>query len=244
MFARSRGLVALGMWLALALPARVQAEDAAARLYGKALDSSGWVIGKGSAGAGCLVDGPNRLMVTNYHVVKDQDQVSVAFPVFVGDMLVADRDFYWKNWKILSVSAKVIFRDETRDLALIQVDSLPRTASPVTFAEKLPKVGERIYRVGSPSADQECWLQTEGNVRELKKVDLTYPSKQHVAATAVVSELPGTNGHSGAAVLNERGELVAIHAAKENARSLSVSIDVNEVRAFLTAGRERLVVNR
>ena len=239
-----RKLIVWAMFVGLALPGLVRAEDASAKLYVKALDASGWVIGKASSGAGCLVDGPNRLMLTNYHVVQEEETVQVAFPVFTGETVIDNRDFYWKNWKLLSLGGKVIHCDKKRDLALIQLDTLPRTAVPLKLADQLPRVGERLYRVGSPGADRECWQQTEGKVRELTKINLTYPTKQNVIARAVVSELPGTNGHSGAAVLNGQGELVAVHAAKEDARSLSVSIDVNEVRAFLAEGRERLVASK
>ena len=194
-----RKLFVLAMLLALA--SQVRAQDPSPGLYVKALDASGWVIGKASSGAGCLVDGPHRLMLTNYHVIQEEETVHVAFPVFTGETVIDNRDFYWKNWRLLSIGGKVIHRDKKRDLALIQLDSLPRTAVPLKFADDVPRGGERVFRVGSPGADRECWLLTEGKVRELTQINLTYPSKQRVIARAVVSELPGTNGHSGAAVL-------------------------------------------
>jgi hypothetical protein len=54
-----------------------------------------------------------------------------------------------------------------------------------------------------------------------------------VAARMVLSTLPGRPGDSGAGVLNERGELVAVHAAERNRDRLAVSVSVDEVRAFL-----------
>jgi S1-C subfamily serine protease len=232
------------MLMALALPARAATDERSAQLYYTALNASGWVNRKTESGAGCLVDRANRLMLTNYHVVKEDETVVVMFPVFVRSGLVTDRNFYFKNRDHLAVRARVLYRDKTRDLALIHLNALPARAVALKLADELPEPGDQVFRVGSPGAKDQTWHQDIGKVRAVAKANLTYPSKQHVIARAVFSDLPGTPGHSGSAVLNSRGELVAIHAAQQKSNLLSVSIDVNEVRAFLREARESLTASR
>src|SRR5262245_39124811 len=54
-----------------------------------------------STGSGSLIDVQNRLVLTNYHVVRDHDLAVVFFPTFEGkeSKLVAERDFYRKQFQ-------------------------------------------------------------------------------------------------------------------------------------------------
>src|SRR5688572_12334670 len=91
----------------------------------KLLRATGWVVAPKSAGAGGLIDASRRLMLTNYHVVKEENEVKVVFPAFNNKGLIRLKDYYWKNWQKQGIRARVLHRDKGRDLALIQLDSLP-----------------------------------------------------------------------------------------------------------------------
>src|SRR5271157_1503003 len=86
--------------LALPLvPIRADEGDEGARVYQKVLKSVVWIhssrgAGKLATGSGSLLDRKHRLVLTNYHVVTDNDRATVMFPIFRGGKVVAEREFY------------------------------------------------------------------------------------------------------------------------------------------------------
>ena len=77
----------------------VQADDVGSTVYRKVLKSVVWIHssrggGKLATGSGSLIDRKHRLVLTNYHVVGDNDRATVIFPIFQKDKLVAEREFY------------------------------------------------------------------------------------------------------------------------------------------------------
>src|SRR5262245_29512986 len=102
----------LGLVLAAPAPARAQRAAPAPltgkEIYQRTLKSTVWVIrGEGvevedgrrgvriAMGSGSLIDVPSRLVLTNYHVVRDKDVAMVFFPSFDKQgHLVAERDHY------------------------------------------------------------------------------------------------------------------------------------------------------
>jgi serine protease Do len=234
----SRQSAALLVLAMLMLPGRASAVTAEERLYNRAIRSSAWIITKNSCGSGCVVDADNRLLLTNYHVAQEEAEVAVVFPQFAKGRLIDDRAYYWKNWQKLSVRGQVIHQDQKRDLALIQVSRLPATARALKLATATPRPGDAVYRIGSPGADNECWRLVQGEVTKVGTYTMQYPSGQVVSCRIVHSNVPPIAGHSGSAVINDRGELVAIHAAGGGGSELSLSVAASVVRGFLEEGRE------
>src|SRR2546423_581365 len=113
---RMRPLAALAFVALLAArTANGRAGEPAAGLHERAVRSAGWVATDKKSGAACLIDRENRLLLTNYHVVEENDDVLVAFPVYDGQgRLTADRQYYWDNFWRLKVKGKVLRRDAAR----------------------------------------------------------------------------------------------------------------------------------
>ncbi|MCG9129297.1 hypothetical protein JT359_17045 [Candidatus Poribacteria bacterium] len=64
-------------------------------IYNKTVRSLIWVVSDKFQGSGVLIDADLRLAVTNLHVVKDNDEVAIFFPVRdLHGVLIDERDFY------------------------------------------------------------------------------------------------------------------------------------------------------
>src|SRR5262249_45360761 len=119
-----------------------------------------------STGSGTLIDVPNRLVLTNYHVVRDQDLAVVFFPTFDKEgKPVAERDFYRKQFQQGGgYRSKVIARDPRADLALIQLPALPNGVQSLRLAKEGLGPGDPVHSIGNPGASGALWAYTFANV--------------------------------------------------------------------------------
>jgi S1-C subfamily serine protease len=212
----------------------LQAKEDLGGLRDRAVRSAVWVSGDKHSGAGCVIDRDNRLLLTNYHVVEESETVRVAFPVYDGQgQLVTDRQYYWDNFGRLSVRGRVLKRDPARDLALIQVERLPRFALAMPLADNGPAEQERIYRVGSPGSAGAAWTVRSGKVKFVRAMRLRYPSGQEINAVVIGSDTVPVSGDSGGPVFNADGELIGLHMCGMSNDTLSGATELFEIREFL-----------
>ena len=220
--------------------------------YQRLLRSVAWVkTGRGS-GTGWIIDVEQKLIVTNDHVVRLQDNAVslmplVVFPVY-GDpaearTLIQERRHYQDKLTELGLPGKLIYADQKRDLAIIQLTKLPDGAHELPLASQSPAPGDEIHSVGNPGRSDALWVYTKGAVRSVHRKKW-YNATQFLRfdARVVETQSPTNPGDSGGPVINNKGELVAVNNAVANgARLLSYAIDVGEVRAFLEETRLVLV---
>src|SRR5580704_16802573 len=101
-------------------------------IYQRTLKSAVWIahvieLGGGKAalatGSGSLIDVPQRLILTNLHVVGTEKEVRVFFPQFdKQNKLIAAKDHYIQKLRNEGgLTGTVLYADQKRDLALIQV---------------------------------------------------------------------------------------------------------------------------
>jgi S1-C subfamily serine protease len=83
-------------------------------------------------GSGAVIDRQGHI-VTNWHVVEGARQIEVTL-------------FNSKSYE-----ARLVGRDMTNDIAVIQIHAPPEELFPVTFGDSARlKVGQRVYALGSP----------------------------------------------------------------------------------------------
>jgi hypothetical protein len=207
-------------------PARAADKDPAdARLSQGLLSSSVWVnlvkktdpaAGKVEflSGSGSLIDANRRLVLTNYHVVRDKDEALVLFPIRDGKEVKKDRKFYTNQILRSSIHGKVIARDRTQDLALIELDAVPPGAKALRLAAHGPRPGERIHSLGNPGDSKELWLFRSGEVEKVthQKVNgkTTDGFETHLDAEIIFTTFPTRPGESGGPLINDRGELTGV----------------------------------
>jgi len=231
-----RLLIALGT-LAAGLAAASPA-FADAKVYEQAVQSTTWVLaktaGKTSSGTGVLIDAEKKFVVTNFHVVGEARKALVFFPAMQDGKPIVTRKHYVDNAKTLGIAGRVLGVDRKRDLALVQLDRLPEGAKAIAMAADSPKPGEAVESVGNPGASDALWIYTSGTVRSVYKKQFRTGAGDH-DFMVVETQSPINTGDSGGPVVNSSGELVAIaQAISPSGRLVSYSVDISEVKAFLT----------
>ncbi|QPC93209.1 DegQ family serine endoprotease [Mesorhizobium sp. INR15] len=172
-----------------------------------------------SLGSGVLVD-PTGVVVTNYHVIKDADQVKVA---------TADgREF----------ASKVLLKDETLDLAVLKIESdKPFPVIAIGDSDAL-EVGDLVLAIGNPFGVGQT--TTSGIVSALARSHIgVSDSSFFIQTDAAINP-----GNSGGALINMGGQLIgintAIYSRSGGSIGIGFAIPANMVRAFADAAKAGL----
>jgi S1-C subfamily serine protease len=236
--------------------AHAQAEGGE-RIYPRLLKSTVWVISpRGgnlySMGTGSLLDLGLKLVLTNYHVVADKDTVTALFPTFHTGRsghaeLVAERDVYLNLFRSGGgCRGRVIARDPRRDLALIQLDTVPSGAHPVPLARQTVGPGERVHSIGNPGGSGALWVYTFGTVRQVYHKRWKCKFGEGILdldAQVVETQSPTNQGDSGGPLVNDRGELVGVtQGSSSSAQLLSTFIEVGEVKDLLRSRKIKIAL--
>jgi len=130
------------------------------------------------------------------------------------------------------IRATVLEADAKKDLAVLELESLPVNAPSLKLAGEGPGPGETIYSIGHPGADKVFWLFSFGKVRGLKQFQSD--DEEELNVRTILSDLRLNPGDSGGPVVDEDGNLVGVNMAiNTRGRGISYSIDVAEVKDFL-----------
>jgi serine protease Do len=153
--------------------------------------------GSYSSGAGWIFDSDGHL-VTNAHVVKSAERVSVEF--YNGGV----------------VEGTVIGTDIYTDIAVIKVDRSYTTFPAMRAAQRLPRVGERVFAFGSPFGFK--FSMSEGIVsglgRQAQGARLVGGYTNYIQTDAAVNP-----GNSGGPLVNTDGHVVGMNVAIATAAS-------------------------
>jgi S1-C subfamily serine protease len=212
-----------------------------ASIYARLLKSTAMIIrpeGNGLArGSGSLVHRGQRLVLTNYHVVGDASEVYVTFPLYENGKLIVESKQYTRHYEEKFVKAKVVRVLKGQDLALVQLEKLPAGTPAVRLAPKSAQPGDAVHSIGNPGASDAAWLYTKGEVRQVSHKTWSARAGNNLLpfdAEVLETTSPTNPGDSGGPLVNERCQLVGVtHGANAGARSVSIFIDISEVRKIL-----------
>ena len=214
-------------------------------IYQKTLRSTGWVLvprdaSESALGTCWLADRGQRLVVTCQHVVGDSREVLVYFPCRDKDEVVAEAAYYLRN--VPAILGRVIASDPARDLAVIQLKSLPDCVLPLPLAARSARPGEAVHSIGNPDltgglTEGTLWWYTRGEVRQVHRQRIKGKGRvQYVRL--LESQSPVNPGDSGGPVVDDSGRLVGVaRSYKAHERLVSESVDVSEVKSFLASVR-------
>jgi len=142
-------------------------------------------------GSGVIVS-PDGYILTNYHVIKDADQLNV----------IIDKKEY---------PAKVVGSDPETDLAVVDIDAQNLPAIRLGDSDKL-EVGELVLAVGSPFDISLQHTVTSGIISAKGRSNLSLGGnltyQDFIQTDAAINP-----GNSGGALVNIRGELIGINTA-------------------------------
>ncbi len=211
-------------------------------VYEKLLDSSVWIVNSAeeTLGSGVVIDAEKRLVVTNYHVVGEAANVEVYFSAYDknGD-LVTEGDVYRSNYNTLhkqgmAARGRIVGLWKKRDLALIQLDTLPEDVEGVKLASSRIKPGDQLHSIGNPGASDSLWVYSPGRVRQVYQSAWTFGDGQEVDTFVIETTSPINPGDSGGPMVNSAGELVGVVSASSNkGRLMSYAIEIREIRELM-----------
>jgi S1-C subfamily serine protease len=234
-------------WSVLALVAaslvggRAAAQDVdTEKLYQKVVRSAVYIITpmeeSYASGSGSLIDVEKRYVLTNEHVVDKNAVVYVQFPMFSKDgLIIADKGIYKDRVpQGLAIPGRVLHRDKTRDLAIVQLDRIPLGTPAIPLARKSASPGASVWNIGSPGAVPQLFSITGGTVRTVGTHKMQFSKDDFVTARVVTATNPANPGDSGGPLFNKEGHQVAVtQSVRRGVQQVNTFIDVMEVRSFL-----------
>jgi len=154
-------------------------------------------------GSGVVID-KKGLIVTNYHVCKDANRIEIKH--------------YGKEFK----NVDIFLSDERKDILVLKISDNPLNPIELGNSNDL-KPGQRVYAVGSPEGYENSisegiisGFRTDEN--NLKLIQMTTPI---------------TDGSSGGAILDSKGELIGLSVSGQHEGNLYFAIPVNDVCTLL-----------
>jgi len=181
------------------------------RLYAETIDSvvTVYVVGESgsSSGSGFVYDDAGHL-VTNHHVIDDAETVEVKFGAR-GE---------WRR-------ATVVGSDPRTDLAVLEIDNPPASATPLSTTNQSPQQGADAVAIGSP-------LRLEGTITTgtISGVDrsLRLPGGPLVP-DAIQTDAAINPGNSGGPLLNAEGRVLGVNTARADGDNIGFVVSAATV---------------
>jgi Do/DeqQ family serine protease len=169
-------------------------------------------------GSGVIVDA-SGFVVTNFHVIRDADEVKVA--------MSDGREF----------ASRVMLKDESLDLAVLKIEGQDFPVVPIGDSDAL-KVGDLVLAIGNPFGVGQT--TTSGIVSAL--------ARSHIGVSDfgffIQTDAAINPGNSGGALIDMAGHLVGINTAifSRSGGSIGIgfAIPSNIVRAVVGAAKDGL----
>ncbi|HEX4607289.1 MAG TPA: HEAT repeat domain-containing protein [Urbifossiella sp.] len=212
--------------------------------------SAAWIVVEefgrvAGSGSGTLVDGPNRLVLTSYHVVEGGDSLVVYFPVRADGLLATRPADYLGRTAALArtrhaATGRVVASDPGLDLALVRLDAPPPDeALPLLLAQEPARPGQALHVVGAAGANPArgegaLWRYSAGKVRAVTDHRVVLDGVQPVAGRMVEADLPATPWDDGCAVATDAAELVGVHFTTDpRNRAVGYAVDLEAARQMI-----------
>ena len=191
-----------------------------------------------------LFDRSHRLLLTTAEAVGKRETVDVIFPAFRDGRPVSEAAAYRDEARLLRekgllTTGTVLATDARRNLALLEVGSVPETAAEAKFAAEVPSPGDSLHILDNPNRLDVLWVYTAASVRQLGRINLGQ-TMEGPDPDVLIVQAPLADGEGGGPVLNDRGELVGVVTGKTGAQQQAAfCLTAAEVRGFLDDNRLR-----
>ena len=142
------------------------------------------------AGSGSVLDQQGHIL-TNYHVVDGAREIQVTL------------------FDSKSYPAKLVAKDASTDVAILQIDAPPESLFPVKFGDSARlKVGQRIFAIGNPFGLERT--MTTGVISSLNRA---LPVKGSRNKSFIQIDAAINPGNSGGPLLDSHGRLIGMNTA-------------------------------
>lgn len=186
-------------------------------VYSKSLESVVYIntandFGLYSLGSGSVI-GSNGIILTNYHVIELAEKIAIT---------LSNKETY--------PVTDVVLIDIEKDIAVLKIDAeVP--AMPFADSDSV-EVGDTVYAIGHP--ENLLFTLSQGIVSGIREYNKTGEGKQ-IQMTNPISE-----GSSGGALLNEKGQLIGVPTSSieydsnlSQVQNINFAIPVNNILNLL-----------
>ena len=200
-----------------------------AKIYQMAAPSVVLILTSKGIGSGVLLSADGQVL-TNWHVVGDEELVGVVFKPQVEGAEIKKADV-----KI----ARVIKTDQLTDLALIQVPEVPSYAKPLSLGSLASvAVGADVHAIGHPTG--ESWTYTRGIVSQIRRnYEWTTEEQLTHKADVIQTQTPINPGNSGGPLINDALQVVGINSFTGEGEGLNFAVSGDDVKLFLARKGDR-----
>ncbi len=194
--------------------------------------------------SGWLLDRSRRLLLTTAEAVGKRETVDVIFPAYRDGRAVSEATAYRDEDRLLREKGlltlgTVLATDARRNLALLELASVPETAAEAKFAAEVPAPGDSLHVLDNPNRLDVLWVYTAASVRQRGRVNLGQ-TMEGPDPDVLIVQAPLADGEGGGPVLNDRGELVGVVSGKTGPQQqVAFCLTAAEVRGFLDENRLR-----
>jgi serine protease Do len=178
-----------------------------------------------SLGTGFIIDEKEGLILTNYHVIAEADEIKVI-------LTEDDKDQD-------GIDAKVVGGDSEADVAVLKIKTNRKLqAAPFGDSDAL-QVGEWVMAIGNPFGHGHT--VTKGIISAKERV--VAPISQF--SNYLQTDTPINPGNSGGPLINTSGEVIGINTAiNAAAQGIGFAIPINYVKKILPELRSKGAVTR
>ena len=185
----------------------------AAAIYAQAAPSVVLIQNDARTGTGFCV-GKAGILLTNAHLLRGAEEARVSAFTYARGKLT----------KLPATFARVIYRSEEQDIAVLRLSDPPATLKPLPVASFNARTGEKVYAIGNPGLGRGVLEQSlsEGIVSAAVRQLEGHTYLQHTAAI--------NPGNSGGPLLNSYGHVVGMTTLKARLENVGFAIRASDIR--------------
>lgn len=177
------------------------------------------IVTKNAVGSGSIVSKKGEVL-TNYHVIQDTNDIGVIFkPAKDTDKVDL------KNLK----RATVLKIDESKDLALIQINNYQSDLKPIKFGDSNEiSIGADVHAIGHPEG--QSWSYTKGVISQFRH-DFSW---LNFKANVIQTQTPINPGNSGGPLISDQGTLIGVNSfTQKNTEGINFAISIDDIKKFI-----------
>jgi V8-like Glu-specific endopeptidase len=183
-------------------------------------------------GSGFLVSKSNGLIVTNYHVISNDDKTYFN-PVNVVGFCTSSR--FDPEQSNPSLIARVVSYSKEKDLALLQVSpKATENMTPVSLENDYSNIliGDEAHAIGSPN--WEFCTYTDGKISQIREnYEWNYGEDHELMAEVIQTNTEIDGGNSGGPLFNNDGRVIGINTFSSRDTDINFAVSVSEIISFL-----------
>ena len=204
-------------------------------IFANAAPATAIVVAEEGLGSGFLINMDGHVL-TNYHVIeKENNSYSMDIKIAFCPIDVNNLD------KVKVFQAKAIKVDQTRDLALLKLNS-PVDLNVSNIIEVDPElssvqVGMDVHAIGHPSGGSYC-TYTKGVVSQYNQnYEWDYGQKSFHKADVIQTQTPINPGNSGGPLISDQGKVIGINTfLMTDVVGINFAVSATEIDDFIRNG--------